>query len=300
MVSKLNMDQVMGKAEILIEALPYIQRYAGKIMVIKYGGSVMENQELKEKVIQDVAMLKLVGFRPVVVHGGGNEISKWSGSMGLTPKFIDGLRVTDSKTLKVTEMVLYSINQELVSMLGQLGVKAVGLSGRDAGLIMAEKRTPNGVDMGYVGKIVKVNTEIINGMLKNDLVPVISPIGMGEDGHGYNINGDEVACEVAKALKADKLAFLTDADGLYEEHDDPDSLISEIYAEEAKAVIEGGGVVGGMLPKLENCIGAVESGVSRVHILNGNVPHCVLLEFFSNRGVGTAILSKKEKKYYHE
>ena len=298
MVSKLNMDQVMGKAEILIEALPYIQRYAGKIMVIKYGGSVMENQELKEKVIQDVAMLKLVGFRPVVVHGGGNEISKWSGSMGLTPKFIDGLRVTDSKTLKVTEMVLYSINQELVSMLGQLGVKAVGLSGRDAGLIMAEKRTPNGVDMGYVGKIVKVNTEIINGMLKNDLVPVISPIGMGEDGHGYNINGDEVACEVAKALKADKLAFLTDADGLTK------SMMIlihsyQLYAEGRK-LYRRGGVVGGMLPKLENCIGAVESGVSRVHILNGNVPHCVLLEFFSNRGVGTAILSKKEKKYYHE
>jgi len=300
MVSKLNMDHIMDKAEILIEALPYIQKFAGKIMVVKYGGSVMDDDDLKAKVIQDIALLKLVGFKPVVVHGGGSEISKWAAKTGMKTKFVDGLRVTDENTLKVTEMVLYTVNQELVSMIGQLGVRTVGLSGKDAGLILAEKRMPGGHDIGYVGRVKKIDTEIIYNMLDNDLVPVISPIGMGEDGQGYNINGDEVACEVAKALNAEKLAFLTDADGLYEDADDPDTLISEIYVEDARKLIESGSVAGGMLPKLKNCIDAAESGVARVHILNGNVAHCVLLEIFSNRGVGTAILNKKEMKFYHE
>jgi len=300
MTSKLNMDKIYDKASILIEALPYISRFAGKTMVIKYGGSVMDNEELKKSVIQDIALLKLVGFRPVIVHGGGKKISQWSRQSGLKPQFVDGLRVTDAKTLKVTEMVLYTINQEIVSKIGCLGVKAIGLSGKDAGMIIADKRMPEGNDIGYVGHIKEVNTEIINSMLDDDFVPVISPIGMDENAQGYNINGDEVACEVAKALQAEKLAFLTDADGLYEDFYDPDTLISEIYVDEAKTLVEGGTVVGGMLPKLCNCIEAVESGVSRVHILNGNIQHSILLEIFSNRGVGTAILSRKESKYYHE
>ena len=300
MVSKLNMDRAMGKAEILVEALPYIQKFNRKIIVIKYGGSAMEDEELKQKVMEDAVLLKLVGFKPIIVHGGGKEISRWSEKIGLVSNFINGLRVTDADTLELAEMTLAKVNQELVSIIRGLGVLPVGISGKDGGLLSAVKKSPAGRDIGFVGSIKAVNIKIIMDLLENDFLPVIYPIGTDESGQAYNINADDAACEIAKAVGAEKLAFLTDMDGVYEEKDDPDTLISELYTDTARLYIEEGRISGGMIPKIYNCISAIESGVSQVHIINGCIPHCLLLEIFTNRGVGTAFLGKKEEKFYHE
>ena len=289
------MEQVMKKAEVLIEALPYIQKFNRKIIVVKYGGSAMSNEELQKNVIKDVTLLKLVGFKPIIVHGGGKEISRWVGKVGKEAKFINGLRVTDEETMEIAEMVLNKVNKSLVTMVEELGVKAVGVSGKDGGLLQVEKKYSDGQDIGYVGEITGVNPDILFDMLEKDYLPIIAPIGLDKDYHTYNINADDAACEIAKAVNAEKLAFLTDIEGVYKDPEDPDTLISELTCEEAHALIEEGFIGGGMLPKLNNCIDAIENGVSRVHILDGRIPHCLLLEIFTKKGIGTAILRNGEE-----
>ena len=294
------MEQVMKKAEVLIEALPYIQKFNRKIIVVKYGGSAMSNEELQKNVIKDVTLLKLVGFKPIIVHGGGKEISRWVGKVGKEAKFVNGLRVTDEETMEIAEMVLNKVNKSLVTMVEELGVKAVGVSGKDGGLLQVEKKYSDGQDIGYVGEITGVNPDILFDMLEKDYLPIIAPIGLDKDYHTYNINADDAACAIAKAVHAEKLAFLTDIEGLYRDFNDKSSLISEIKVSEAKELIAGGTIGGGMLPKLSNCIDAIEAGVSRVHIIDGRIPHSILMEIFSDRGVGTAILGDTEEKFYHE
>lgn len=295
------MEEVMLKAETLIEALPYIRDFAGKTVVVKYGGSAMVKKELEESVIKDVALLKLVGMNPVIVHGGGKEISKWVSVIGKEANFIGGFRVTDAETMEVAEMVLNKVNKHLVQMIEQLGVKAAGISGKDGGTLKVAKKYVDGQDIGYVGDITSVDTMLIDTLIGNDFIPVIAPIGLGEDdGESYNINADDAACAIAQAVQAEKLAFLTDIEGVYKDPADSSTLISELTVSEAKELIANGYIGGGMLPKLNNCMTAIENGVSRVHILDGRIAHCLLLEIFTNKGIGTAILNDEEKKYYHE
>ena len=294
------MQKYLDKAEVLIEALPYIQRFNRKIIVVKYGGSAMVDEELKARVIQDVTLLKLVGFKPIIVHGGGKEISKWVGKVGMEPQFINGLRVTDAETMELAEMVLGKVNKSLVQLVEQLGVRAIGISGKDGGLLKVDKKLADGEDIGFVGDVKEVNADIIYDLLEKDFLPIIAPIGLDDDYNTYNINADDAACAIAKAVKAEKLAFLTDIEGVYKDPEDKDTLISELRVSEARELIGDGFIGGGMLPKLNNCIDAIENGVSRVHILDGRIAHCLLLEIFTNRGIGTAILGDKETKFYHE
>ncbi|MCI5516181.1 MAG: acetylglutamate kinase [Roseburia porci] len=295
-----NMQSVMEKAQVLIEALPYIQRFNRKIIVVKYGGSAMVDEELKKHVIQDVTLLKLVGFKPIIVHGGGKEISKWVGKVGMEPVFVNGLRKTDEATMEIAEMVLNKVNKSLVQMVQELGVNAIGISGKDGGLLKVEKKLSNGEDIGFVGDVTEVNPKILYDLLEKDFLPIICPIGMDDHYNSYNINADDAACAIARAVEAEKLAFLTDIEGVYKDPDDKDSLISELTVSEARELIKDGYIGGGMLPKLNNCIDAIENGVSRVHILDGRIAHCLLLEIFTNKGIGTAILDDKEDRFYHE
>ena len=294
-----NMNELLKKAEVLIEALPYIQRFNRKIIVVKYGGSAMVDEELKQHVIQDVTLLKLVGFKPIIVHGGGKEISRWVEKAGMEPEFVNGLRKTDEATMEIAEMVLNKVNKSLVKLVQELGVNAVGISGKDGGMLKVEKKYSNGQDIGYVGEITQVNPKILYDLLEKDFLPIVCPIGMDENYDSYNINADDAACAIARAVHAEKLAFLTDIEGVYKDPKDPSTLISELPISEAKKLIEDGYIGGGMLPKLNNCIDAIENGVSRVHILDGRIAHCLLLEIFTNKGIGTAILGDKETKYYH-
>ena len=297
----MEMDSlIMHKAEVLIEALPYIQRFNRKIIVVKYGGSAMVDEKLKMNVIKDVVLLKLVGFKPIIVHGGGKEISSWVKKIGMEPRFVNGLRVTDEPTMELAEMVLNRVNKSLVQLVQELGVKAVGISGKDGGLLNVEKKLSNGQDIGYVGNIKKVNPELLFDLLEKDFLPIVCPIGYDDDFDSYNINADDAACAIAKAVKAEKLAFLTDVEGVYRDFNDKSSLISELTLEDAEKFISEGNAGGGMLPKLRNCIDALQEGVSRVHILDGRIPHCLLLEIFTNKGIGTAILKSGEERYYHE
>ena len=258
----------------------------------------MIDEKLKENVIADCVLLKLVGFKPIIVHGGGKEISRWVGKVGMEPKFINGLRVTDEETMEVAEMVLNKVNKELVNLVQRLGVKAVGISGKDGELLKVEKKLSDGQDIGFVGDVKEVNPKVLYDLLDKDFLPIVCPIGMDDDYNTYNINADDAACAIAKAMKAEKLAFLTDIEGVYRDANDPSSLISELTVSEAKELVENGDVTGGMIPKLLNCAGAIESGVNRVHILDGRTPHCLLLEIFTNKGIGTAILRDAEEKYY--
>jgi acetylglutamate kinase len=251
-------------------------------------------------VIRDVALLKLVGFRPVIVHGGGKAITRWINKIGLETNFINGFRVTDRPTMEVVEMVLNKINKDLVSMMQQVGLKAVGISGKDGALLQVDRKLSGGQDIGFVGDVKQVNTELIDTLLDNDFIPVICPVGTGDEHESYNVNADDAACAVAKALKAAKLVFLTDIEGVYRDPQDRSSLISELSVPEAKEFLQSGNVGGGMLPKLENCISAIEAGVSRVHILDGRIEHSLLLEFFTNRGIGTAIIGDEEERFYTE
>ncbi|HIU02962.1 MAG TPA: acetylglutamate kinase [Candidatus Onthocola gallistercoris] len=294
-----GMEKYLQKANVLIEALPYIQRFNRKIIVVKYGGSAMVDEELKRNVIKDVTLLKLVGFKPIIVHGGGKEISQWVGKIGKEPQFINGLRVTDAETMEIAEMVLNKVNKGLVQLVQQLGVKAVGISGKDGGLLTVEKKYSNGQDIGYVGEITEVNPKVLFDLLSDDFLPIVCPIGLDKDFNTYNINADDAACAIAKAVNAEKLAFLTDIEGVYKDPKDPATLISELSIEDAHGLIADGYIGGGMLPKLNNCIDAIDNGVSRVHILDGRIPHCLLLEIFTNKGIGTAILGKDEGRYYH-
>lgn len=293
----INLDNEMAKAQVLIEALPYIQKFNRKIIVVKYGGSAMVDEELKRKVIEDVVLLKLVGFKPIIVHGGGKEISRWVDKVGMETNFVNGLRVTDAPTMEVAEMVLNKVNKSLVNLVQELGVKAVGISGKDGGLLHVEKKLSGGQDIGFVGEITGVEPKVIHTLLENDFLPVICPIGVDDDFNTYNINADDAACAIAKAVNAEKLAFLTDIEGVYKDKDDPSTLISELAIDEAHKLIEEGFIGGGMLPKLNNCIDAIEQGVSRVHIMDGRIPHCLLLEIFTNKGIGTAILSKGAERF---
>ncbi len=297
----MEMDSlIMHKAEVLIEALPYIQRFNRKIIVVKYGGSAMVDEKLKMNVIKDVVLLKLVGFKPIIVHGGGKEISSWVKKIGMEPRFVNGLRVTDEPTMELAEMVLNRVNKSLVQLVQELGVKAVGISGKDGGLLNVEKKLSDGQDIGYVGNIKKVNPELLFDLLEKDFLPIVCPIGYDDNFDSYNINADDAACAIAKAVKAEKLAFLTDVEGVYRDFNDKSSLISELTLEDAEKFIAEGNAGGGMLPKLRNCIDALQEGVSRVHILDGRIPHCLLLEIFTNKGIGTAILKSGEERYYHE
>lgn len=293
-----NMQEILQKAEVLIEALPYIQRFNRKIIVVKYGGSAMVDEELKKSVIQDVTLLKLVGFKPIIVHGGGKEISKWVGKVGMEPEFINGLRKTDEATMEIAEMVLGKVNKSLVQMVEELGVNAIGISGKDGGLLKVDKKYSNGQDIGYVGEVKEVNPKILFDLLEKDFLPIICPVGLDDNFDTYNINADDAACAIARAVNAEKLAFLTDIEGVYKDPADKSTLISELTVSEAHKLIEGGNIGGGMLPKLNNCIDAIDNGVSRVHILDGRIPHCLLLEIFTNRGIGTAILGDGEERFF--
>ncbi|MBO4309651.1 MAG: acetylglutamate kinase [Lachnospiraceae bacterium] len=291
-----DMEQFLEKASVLVEALPYIQKYNRKIIVVKYGGSAMTNIELQKKVIEDVVLLKLVGFKPIIVHGGGKEISRWVDKVGKTPEFVNGLRVTDSETMEIAEMVLNKVNKSLVAMVQELGVKAVGISGKDGGLLRVNKKFADGKDIGFVGDIKEVNAKVIYDLLSNDFLPIVAPIGLDDDYNTYNINADDAACEIAKAVGAEKLAFLTDIEGLYRDINDKSSFISKITVSDAKELIASGTLGGGMLPKLTNCTTAMEAGVNRVHILDGRIPHCLLLEIFTKEGIGTMIMPDSDEE----
>lgn len=295
-----DMQKYLGKAEVLIEALPYIQRFNRKIIVVKYGGSAMIDEELKEQVIKDVTLLKLVGFKPIIVHGGGKEISKWVEKVGMEPAFVNGLRVTDEETMELAEMVLGRVNKSLVQMVESLGVRAIGISGKDGGLLTVDRKLADGEDIGYVGEVKKVNADILYDLLEKDFLPIVCPIGLDDNYNTYNINADDAACAIAREVEAEKLAFLTDIEGVYKDPQNQDTLISELKVSEAYKLMAEGYIGGGMLPKLQNCIDAIENGVSRVHILDGRIPHCLLLEIFTNRGIGTAILNESEENFYKE
>ena len=295
-----SMQEVLDKAAVLVEALPYIRRFNRKIIVVKYGGSAMVDEELKKSVIQDVTLLKLVGFKPIIVHGGGKEISKWVEKVGMEAEFVNGLRKTDAATMEIAEMVLSKVNKSLVQLVEELGVNAVGISGKDGGMLKVEKKLSNGQDIGFVGEITDVNPKILYDLLEKDFLPIVAPIGMDNEFNSYNINADDAACAIARAVSAEKLAFLTDIEGVYKDPSDKNTLISELTVSDARELIGNGNIGGGMLPKLNNCIDAIDNGVSRVHILDGRIAHCLLLEIFTNKGIGTAILGDKEKKFYHE
>lgn len=290
-------QKYLEKAEVLIEALPYIQRFNRKIVVIKYGGSAMLDEELKRNVIEDAVLLKLVGFKPIIVHGGGKEISRWVSKVGMKPQFINGLRVTDAETMEIAEMVLGKVNKELVTLVQSLGVKAVGISGKDGGLLQCTKKQCADGDIGFVGEVTKVEPQVLYDLLEKDFLPIVFPIGYDENFQSYNINADDAACAIAEAMHAEKLAFLSDIEGVYKDQDNPETLISELHVSEAEKLIADGYVGGGMIPKLRNCINAIEEGVKRVHILDGRIPHSLLLEVFTNQGIGTAILREDGEKY---
>ena len=254
----------------------------------------MSNEELQKNVIKDVTLLKLVGFKPIIVHGGGKEISRWAGKVGKEAEFVNGLRVTDAETMEIAEMVLNKVNKSLVSMVQELGVKAVGISGKDGGLLTVDKKYSDGKDIGFVGDVKSVNPKILHDLLENDFLPIIAPTGLDESFSTYNINADDAACAVAKAVGADKLVFLTDIEGLYKDINDKASFISRLTASEADRLIQEGFIGGGMLPKLNNCTSAIRNGVNRVHILDGRIPHCLLLEIFTNEGIGTAIIQDED------
>ena len=294
-----NMDTLLFKAQTLIEALPYIRQFNNKKVIVKYGGSAMVDEKLQESVIKDVALLKLVGMKPIIVHGGGKEISKWIDKVGMETRFVQGLRVTDEATVEVAEMVLNKVNKNLVAKLENLGVKACGISGKDGHTLKVEKKLADGEDIGFVGNITEVNTNLIDTLLNDDFIPVIAPLGLDKEFNTYNINADDAACAIAKAIGAEKLAFLTDIEGVRRDVNDKDSLISILTLNSAKELIENGIVGGGMIPKINNCVDAVENGVERVHILDGRREHCLLLEFFTNKGIGTAII-KDDGGFAHE
>lgn len=287
------------KAAILVEALPYIQEFYGKTIVIKYGGNAMINDNLKEKVMQDVALMKYVGIRPVIVHGGGPEITGFLKKVGKQSSFVAGLRVTDEETVEIAEMVLDGkVNSEIVNLLNRRGVKAVGLSGKDAGLIQARKKLATvyegeeskKVDIGYVGEVAAINSGIIEDLLDQDYVPIIAPIGVGENGESYNINADYVAAEIAGALEAEKLLLLTDIEGIYKDFNDKDTFISTLHLPEARQYIKEGIIAGGMIPKVEACLTALEKGAGKTHIIDGRLDHSIILEIFTEQGIGTQVV----------
>lgn len=293
-----DMSQILIKAQTLIEALPYIREFYGKTIVVKYGGSAMLDEKLEESVIKDVALLKLVGMKPIIVHGGGKEISNWLEKLGKGSEFCEGLRVTDNETIEIAEMVLNFVNKKLVRLLEKVGVKAVGISGKDGSMIKVDKKYINGTDIGYVGEIKEVDDTVIQTLLESDFIPVIAPLGMDNTYKTYNINADEAAGAIAERIKAEKLVFLTDTDGVYENRSDKSSVIPMLSIKEAKDLIKIGQINGGMLPKIENCITAIQQGVNRVHILDGRLKNSLLLEIFTKKGIGTVIYNESDQNVF--
>ena len=284
---------IIDKAKILIEALPYIQKFYGKTVVIKYGGNAMINEELKNKVMEDITLLKYIGINPIVVHGGGPDISAALKQFDIKSEFINGLRVTDEETMKVARMVLIGkTNKEIVSLLGTKGGKGIGLSGIDGKLIECKKYYTEvdgkKTDIGYVGDIVHINENVLDIMTNGDYIPVVAPIGVDDDGNSYNINADTVAGAVAAAVKAEKLVLLTDIDGIKESVDSPE-IIYQITKPEIDRMIDDKKIVGGMIPKVKGGLEALDAGVNAVHIIDGRIPHCLLLEIFTDSGIGTMI-----------
>ncbi len=282
--------QFINKANILIEALPYIQRLWGKTIVIKYGGNAMVNPELTRKILEDVTLLKYVGINPILVHGGGPEINAMLKRVNVQSEFHNGLRITDDATMEIVQMVLAGkLNKNIAAEIGTLGGKAIGLCGKDSNLIMVRKKPPlpDGVDLGHVGDIISVNTKLLNTLCADEYIPVISSVGSDKEGNSYNINADTAAAAIATALKAEKLIYLTDIDGVRRVAEDPTTLFPLLTVEKARALIEDGTITGGMIPKVHSCIDAIEKGVRRVHIINGTIPHPIILEIFTDRGIGT-------------
>lgn len=295
----MDINSAHEKAAVLIEALPYMQKFCGKTIVIKYGGNAMINTELKHSVIKDIILMKYVGIKPVVVHGGGPEITGMLKQLGKQSEFISGLRVTDAETVAVAEMVLVGkINTEIVSLLNHHGAKAVGLSGKDADLIIAKKHLAKvhqdgvvkEVDIGFVGDIEKINTDILTTLLNNDYIPVIAPIGVSTSNESYNINADYVAGEVAGALGAEKLLLLTDIEGIYRDYHDKSTFISTLSFSAAQEMIKNNSIAGGMIPKVEACVRALSGGAAKTHIIDGRQPHSLLLEVFTAQGIGTEVI----------
>jgi len=283
------MLSALEKAAVLTEALPYIQSFAGKTVVIKYGGHAMVNPQLEELVLKDVILMKLVGMNPVIVHGGGPVIDEWLKKINVEAKFIDGLRVTDEATMEVVEMVLAGkVNKGIVSLINKFGGKAVGLCGKDGSLIVAEKKKSS-ADLGLVGEVVRINPQIIHTLTREGYIPVVAPIGVGPEGETLNINADNVAGALGGALQAHKLVLLTDVEGIYLGNG-PDSLASRLTGQEIPGLIEEGIIKGGMIPKVESCLAALAKGVENVHIVDGRKPHSLLLEIFTKEGIGTMVV----------
>ena len=292
------MKDIITKAEILIEVLPYIRNFYGKTFVIKYGGSAQLKEKLKESFAKDIVMLNFIGIRTAIVHGGGPRISAVMGRMGKKPEFVQGQRVTDKETMDIVEMVLGGlVNKEIVSLINRHGGKAVGLSGKDGGFIeakkkmikkTAEKGVEEIIDIGLVGEVTHVDPHILMSLEKDGFIPVISPIGVGSKGETLNINADYVAASIASALKAEKLIILTDVPGIMDKNN---KIISTLTKQNIKKYIKEGTIKGGMLPKVQACVKATEGGVSKTHIIDGRVPHCLLLEIFTKKGIGTEILA---------
>ena len=289
--------QIIEKAKVLSEALPYIQAFKDQVVVIKYGGSAMLDAKINETIIQDMVLLKSVGLRPVIVHGGGPEINQMLNKMAIESSFIDGLRITTKETVEVVEMVLAGkVNKKIVSMIHEQGGSAVGLTGKDGQMIEAKKLEKEGIDLGFVGEITKVHTKLINTLIEDDFIPVIAPIGTDKEGHTYNINADYVAVAVAGALNAQKLVFLTDVEGVLKDKENPSSLISYLSKSEAVDYLEDGTIKGGMIPKVACCLEAIDKGVEMVHILDGRVQHALILEIYTHKGIGTMIYKGEEEK----
>lgn len=285
-----SQDEIIKRANIIVEALPYISRYSGKTIVIKYGGNAMNSPETLRTIMQDVATLKIVGVNPILIHGGGPEINAMLKRLDIQSEFINGLRVTTKETMEVVKMVLGGkVNKSIVSSLNTLGVKAVGLCGSDGNLIEVEKMAPvNGVDYGYVGVIKNINVKLLSSLTHN-YIPVIATIGVDENGESYNINADTAAGAIGGAMKAEKLMFLTDIDGIRKDEKDPSSLIPHITVSQIDAMIKDGSISGGMIPKVNACVNGIEKGVENVIIINGTLPHSILLELFTDSGIGTMV-----------
>ncbi|RBP68965.1 N-acetylglutamate kinase [Alkalibaculum bacchi] len=285
------MDKSIIRAKTLVEALPYIQMFNNKIIVIKYGGSAMIDAELKMSVIKDISLMKLVGIKPVVVHGGGKKISEMLVKIGKEPKFIQGLRVTDDETMEIAEMVLSgNVNKEIVQLFEKQGIKSVGISGKDGRSIIAKKKLLDGLDIGWVGEIDTIQTELITALIENDFIPVIAPIACDENNNTYNINADYVAGAIAAKLGAEKLIYLTDVEGVLRDVKDKTSLISKIKVDEIQRYKDDKIIQGGMIPKVDCCAESIKNGVAGVHILDGRVEHSILLELFTNSGIGTMLM----------
>lgn len=290
------MNEGLEKAQILIDALPYIRAFNGHTVVIKYGGSAMLDPAINETIVQDIVLLKLVGLKPVIVHGGGPEINKMLDKLQIVSQFVDGLRVTTKESMEVVEMVLAGkVNKQIVEMISKQGGCPVGLTGKDGKMLRAKKLEKDDIDLGFVGEITKVNTRLLKSLLDNSFIPVIAPIGSDDEGNTYNINADYAAVAIAAALHAEKLVFLTDVEGVLKDKDDPISLISFLTNEEAKAYIQSGVIAGGMIPKVECCMAAIDQGVPMVHILDGRKKHALILEIYTPNGIGTMLYQEEEK-----